>query len=327
MNNLNLFNSILKKALISLLFLGTHTYGGLMEYKAIDNKTSIFGTLNIKGSHNVARLIRQWIPSFQKIYPNVKSNMDFKNSTQGINALINYNANMAVTSREIDQKEINRFKYSRGYSPTEIKISMNALAIYVNRQNTINGITLAQIDAIFSTSLNRGYKNKIDNWKDITNIDNKINIYLYDKNSTTYRYFLKEIMRDGTFNKKNLISGNFMGFLEAIDKVAQDKNGISFGSVGNMVKKNHKVKALSISKKENFPLYKPNNKNIKTRRYPLTRFFYIYLDIPPDRKIPKVIYEFCKYIFSVDGQKVVLNQGELNLGYKQIGIELSKIRR
>lgn len=324
MKSLNSFNTILKRYLIILLFLGTNIYGGLMEYKIIDKKKSIFGTLNFNGSSYTEKLIREWALKFQELYPNVKSIMYFNNSKDGIKALIDSTANIGVSSREINKKERDKFKEKNGYAPTEIKISINALAIYVNRENKVNKITLPQLDAIFSNTLNRDYKNKIENWKDINGIDSKIDIYLYDKNSTTLEYFKKNVMMNGEFSKKNIVTHENRKFLNFIDEVALNMNGICFANIGT---KNYKVKALLVSKKENFPSYKPTLENIKNNKYPLIRFSYIYLDLPPDKPIPKVIYEFCKYILSKDAQEIVSNMGGLTLSPKQVGIELSKIRR
>jgi len=324
MNNLNLFNGILRKALIILLFLGTNSYGGLMKYKTIDNKELISGTLNFNGSSYTQKLVREWVSKFQELYPNVKSIMNFDNSKYGIKALMNSTANIAVSSREINKKEKDAFKEKKGYAPTEIKISINALAIYVNRENKINKITLPQLDAIFSNTLNRNYKNRIENWKDINGVDNKIDIYLYDKNSTTLEYFKRHVMMWGEFSKKNIVTTEYRKFPNFIDEVALNMNGICFANTGI---KNYKVKALLVSKKENFPSYKPTVENIENNKYPLIRFSYIYLDIPPDKPIPKLLYEFCKYILSKDAQQIISNIGGLTLSPKQVGIELSKIRR
>jgi phosphate transport system substrate-binding protein len=295
-----------------------------MKYKVISDRQSIYGTLNTKGSIYVERLLSTWISNFQAFYPQVESKMDFESSTQGIKSLMNADVNLAVTSRKINQKERNNFKRKRGYEPIEIKISLNALAIYVNRQNKINKISIAQLDALFSSSLKRGYSHSIENWKDISNMTDKVHIYLYDINSSTREYFKKNVMRDGVFNSENIYSDKYSSLTELIDEVALDINGICFGSVGN---KNHKVKALSLSNKAYFPSYKPSIHNIKTNKYPLTRFFYIYLDIPPDKAIPKVLYEFCKYILSKEGQSIVSNAGQMTLSSKQVAIELARIRR
>jgi phosphate transport system substrate-binding protein len=294
------------------------------EYKTLEDKKSIFGVLNCKGSTNVEKLLEIWVPKFKQLYPDVKSNLDFKGSGQGIKALLAGNANIAAASRPIKQKERDLFIRVKGYAPTEVKISLDALAVYVNRQNRLDSITLPQLDAIFSTSLKQNYNAPIENWKALTGIDDKINIYLYDKNSGTRSYFRKKVMKKGEFNNKNIVSDKFTKLSEVITKVASDPHGICFGSLED---KNYRVKVLSISKGDFFPSFKPKEENIKDKKYLLTRFFYIYLDVPPDKSIPILLYEFCKYILSGEGQSVVSKIGGLPLGAKQVGIELSKIRR
>ena len=125
------------------------------------------------------------------------------------------------------------------------------------------------------------------------------------------------------YNQENIVSDNFVNNGELINKIANDYNSIGFASVDIQ---DFRVKRLSISKRKHYPVFAPNDKNIKNGNYPLTRFFYIYLDVPPDMPIPPLIYEFCKFVLSYDGQNIVLKNGGLPLSPKQIGIELSKIR-
>lgn len=314
----------LSKVLLLFGLLKTSLFAELMKYQTLKDNQSIYGTLHIKGSPLVENLSKEWLIKFEEQYPEVRSSMDFKNTTQGIKALMDGSANIAVASRKIHQKEIDTFKRRNGYVPTEIKVSLNALAIYVNRQNPIESLSIPQLDAIFSSTLKREYINKIENWKDITPIDNEVNVYLNDINSSTRAYFKKRVMLEGEFNANNLISDKYSQFSDVLNQVASDMNGICFGSIGS---KDYKVKILSLSRKAYFPSYKPNVFNIQNEKYPLTRFFYIYLSIPKDKPIPKLFYEFCKYILSKEGQKAVTKIGGLTLSSKQVGIELAKIRR
>lgn len=321
--------NIFQKMLLLILFIHTTIYAELMEYNNIRHQhhtstTKMYGTLNIKGSHTIEKLFTQWSKNFQIYYPNIRTEMNFENSTQGIEALRTAKANIAVTNRQITKKEKDIFKEQRGYLPTEIKVSLNVLAVYVNRENKIDTISLPELDAIFSTTLKRSYKNKIENWKDISNLHHQINLYLYDINSTQRSYFKEKVMLNGLFNYDNIYSDDYHKSSQLIDDLASDIYGIGFASMENT---NYKVKALGISKKAYFPSYKPNNKNIRNGKYPLTKFFYMYLNIPEDKPIPKLLYEFCKYILSKNGQQVVTEIGGLALSSRQVGIELSKIRR
>ncbi|MCH9740699.1 MAG: PstS family phosphate ABC transporter substrate-binding protein [Epsilonproteobacteria bacterium] len=315
---------LLSLTLITKSSAETNLLEGIVNYKPKENRSTVHGSLNCKGSTNVGRLLKIWIPKFQKLYPHVQSTFDFKGSGDGIQALLNEQANIGAASRPIREREITAFKELKGYTPVEIKISLDAIAVYVNRLNKLETITLEELDAIFSVERKRAYPTAIDTWSSLTGADKKINIYLFDKNSGTRSYFRHQVMHRGHYNMKNIISDEYTKTNQVINQVANDRDGICFGSAGV---NNFKVKTLSVSKRKHYPTYSPTFNEIKKRTYPLTRFFYLYMDVPPDRPIPKLLYEFCKFILSKDGQKEILRAEGIPLSPQQIGIELSKMRR
>ncbi|MCK5855025.1 MAG: PstS family phosphate ABC transporter substrate-binding protein [Sulfurovaceae bacterium] len=318
---------IMSLLISSKSFAETRLSEGIVKYKPITDNRMVYGSLECKGSTNVGKLLQAWVPEFKKLYPHVKSSFKFTGSGQGITGLMDGTANIGAASRAIKKSEFDAFKSLKGYGPTEVKVSLDALAIYVNRLNKIEEITIEELDAIFSTSRKQGYKQNIDNWKLVNNTNNinkKINIYLFDKNSGTRSYFREKVMLKGDFNFKSIVSDEYTTVSQVVNQVAKDPYGICFGSVGS---KNFKVKTLELSKKKQFPSFKPTIKNIVEKRYPLTRYFYLYLDVPAHKPLPKLLYEFCKFALSKNGQKEVLRAGGLPLSPKEIGIELAKIRR
>lgn len=315
---------LLSLLLATTSYAETNLLEGIVKYKPLQDKNAVYGALNCKGSTNVGRILTILVPKFQKLYPSVHSRLDFKGSSDGIQALMNGQANIAAMSRPIKEQEIYDFNAIKGYKPTEIKVSLDALAIYVNRLNKLETITLDELDAIFSLERKRGYPTAIDNWSTLTGEEGKINIYLFDTNSGTRSYFRHQVLNKGHYNVQNIISDEYTKTSEVVNQVANDKQGICFG--GTSVD-NFKVKALSISKRKHYPAYTPSFDEIKDRSYPLTRFFYLYLDVPADRPIPKLLYEFCKFILSYDGQKEILKAKGIPLGAQQIGTELLKMRR
>lgn len=328
---MKLLNALLikKTLLLSVIFTlpastQTEHLEGIVPYKVQKDKSSIYGQLNCKGSTNVGKLLKVWLPKFEKLYPEVNSTLAFKGSSDGIASLMDETANIGASSRPIRQSEISSFQTLKGYAPTEIKVSLDALAVYVNRLNKLEMITIEELDAIFSTTQKQGYPTPITEWTPLTKEKEKINIYLFDKNSGTRSYFRHQVMLKGAYNTHNIISDDYMTTREVVSSVAEDKYGICFGSVGS---NNFKVKTLGIAKRKYYPTYQPNAKDIKCGNYPLTRFFYLYMDVPPDKPIPKLLYEFCKFILSEDGQKEILKLNGIPLSPKQIGVELSKIRR
>ncbi len=296
---------------------------GIIRYTPVEDKRVVYGKIDCKGSIYASKFLKIWMREFKSIYPNIKSSFDFQGYEQGINALINGSANIATTSRKIRVEELKLFKEQKGYKPIEVKVALDALAIYVNRLNKVEKITLGELDAIFSTTLNRGYSQNIVSWKSLGGSDEKINIYLLDRTTGTRSYFQDRVMLDGEFKIDSVTEDGYTTISEITDRVADDPNGICFGSVGA---KNFGVKALSLAKQKHFPSYRPSPQNIKNGKYPLTRFIYLYLDVPPDKQIPIFLYEFCKFVLSRDGQDGVLRVGGLPLNPKQIGIELSKIK-
>ena len=233
-------------------------------------------------------------------------------------------ANIGASSRRIKLEERNKFKQTKGYEPTEIKVSIDALAIYVNRLNSIDSITIAELDAIFSNKQKQGYGESINRWNLLTGRNEKINIYLFNKHSGTRSFFKKKVILNDDFNSENVVNDQYLELPAVINTLAKDPYGICFGSAGAT---NFRVKTLALAKKKHFPSYKPSSINIENNNYPLTRFFYIYLDVPPHKPIPKLMYEFCKFILSKNGQEGLIEAGGFALNPKQIEIELSKIRR
>ena len=51
-----------------------------------------------------------------------------------------------------------------GYKPTQLRTSYDALAVYVSKDNPIEKLTLAQVDAVFSKTRRRGYKQNVTTW-------------------------------------------------------------------------------------------------------------------------------------------------------------------
>jgi len=296
---------------------------GIVPYKNIANQESIYGTIKCRGSTTVGSLLDIWVPKFQRFYPNIKSSFIFKGSSDGFKALIDDTANIGASSRPIKKSEIEKFKAVKGYVPTEIKVSLDALAIYVNRLNGLKHITFEELDAIFSEKRKRGYPKAITNWKQLTNKEGNMSIYMFNSDSGSRAYFRNIVLKKGKYTD-NIVSDEYTLLPEVVNEVANNINGITFGSIGT---KNFKVKTVPVAKQKQFPYYRATTKNIKMGKYPLTRFLYLYIDVPPDRPIPKFLYEFCKFVLSLDGQSILERENKIALSPKIIGIELSKLKR
>ena len=120
-------------------------------------KTSgVSGNINSVGSDTMNNMMALWAESFQKMYPNVKIQIEGKGSSTAPAALIAGTAQFGPMSREMRATEIDQFEAKYGYKPTQLRTSYDALAIYVNKDNPMEKITLAQADAVFSKTRRRG---------------------------------------------------------------------------------------------------------------------------------------------------------------------------
>ena len=292
----------------------------LIPYKPLD-KNSINGSLIIRGSNCVGKFVKEWAKRYKQIYPKIKIDIALKDSKSGIEALMNDRANIALSSKKITIPQMHNFRLKKGYYPTEIKVALDAVIIYVNKSNPIQKVSLDELDAIFSKTRKRKYKEDINNWKQLGFSDNNITIYLYRNSEGLKDFFKDTVLMRGEY--KDIPDTNYLqDFNNTIKAIKDNKYGITFGET---IKDNYKIKALSISKSYKFPYFRPTKNNIKSHKYPLTRYFYIYLDIPPKQRVSQNIYEFIKFIFSKDGQRILLNQDGIPISITQIGKEISKI--
>ncbi len=296
---------------------------GIISYTPVEDKDSVYGVLKCKGSTRVGRLLNVWVPSFVEMYPHIQSELSFTGTGHGISSLIDGSANIAASSRKIKDLEMETFYKAKGYPPTEMKVSLDALALYVNRLNPTPSITLEQLDAIFSSTRRQGLE-AIVNWKQLGWEDKNITVHLFAKEAGARGFLQKHVLLGGEYTTQNVVNDKHLTALSVTDEIEKDKYSIGFGAIGI---DNFKVKMLPIAKRERYPEYAPNTKNIKNEKYPLTRFLYIYMDVPPDKPIPKLLYEFCKFMLSKEGQTIVLKDGGVPLSPRLIGIELAKIQR
>jgi phosphate transport system substrate-binding protein len=131
---------------------------GLATYKAVGG---VSGNLSSIGSDSLNNLMTLWAEAFNKFYPNAKIQIEGKGSTTAPPALISGTAQLGPMSRPMKGTEIDQFEKKYGYKPTALRTSVDALAIFVNKDNPIKCLTVAQADAIFSKSRRQGGKEDI----------------------------------------------------------------------------------------------------------------------------------------------------------------------
>ncbi len=295
----------------SLLLVFTASQAGADAIKVDPNLTpygktgGISGNLSSVGSDTLNNLMTFWTEKFKEFYPNVNIQVEGKGSSTAPPALISATAQLGPMSRAMKGKEMDAFEKKFGYKPTPVRVAIDALAVFVNKDNPIKGMSLAQVDALFSKSGRRGHK-PIETWGDLgmTGDWAKRPVSLYGRNSAsgTYGFFKKLVLKKGDYKddvKEQPGSASVVQSI-SVDRFAAGYSGIGYRTAS--------VRALPLSEKGT-KYVEANAENALTGDYPLARFLYIYVNKAPGKPLDPLTQEFLKMILSKEGQEVVVKGG------------------
>ena len=208
----------------------TESDATLRDYQRV---SGISGNLSSIGSDTLANLMTLWTEGFKRNYPSVNTQVQAAGSSTAPPALTEGTANFGPMSRAMKDKEIEAFESRHGYKPTPIRVAIDALAVYVHKDNPLNAMSIAQVDAVFSTTRRCGAAAPMDKWGtlDLTGGWNDRPIQLYGRNSVsgTYGYFKKVALCSGDF--KNSVNEQ-PGSASVVQAVASSLNGIGYSGIG-----------------------------------------------------------------------------------------------
>ncbi len=291
----------------------------LPDYKPA---SGVSGNLSSVGSDTLANLMTLWAEAFKRAYPNVNIQIQAAGSSTAPPALTEATSNIGPMSRQMKAKEIAAFEDRYGYKPTAIPVAIDALAVYVNKDNPVKGMDIKQVDAVFSSTRKCGGKADISSWGELglggawTSRD----IQIYGRNSVsgTYGYFKKKALCKGDY--KNSVNEQ-PGSASVVQAVSASLNGIGYSGIGY---KTSGVRAVPLSKKGT-DYIEATPDNAVTGKYPLSRFLYIYVNKHPNKSLPPLEKEFMKLVLSKQGQKIVVKDGYIPLPIKVIDKYISQL--
>jgi phosphate transport system substrate-binding protein len=292
---------------------------------AYQKTSGVSGNLNSIGSDTLNNLMTLWAEGFQKQYPNVRIQIEGKGSSTAPPAVIAGTAQLGPMSRAMKAEEIDAFEKKFGYKPTAVKVAVDALAVYVHKDNPLEQLTLAQVDAAFSKTRKGGYKKDVRNWGDLglTGAWAAKPISLYGRNSAsgTYGYFKENALYKGDY--RDTVKEQ-PGSASVVQGVTEDLASIGYSGVGY---KTSGVKALRLAAKEGGTAYGSDDiANIYAGNYPLARFLFVYINKTPNKPLDPLVGEFLKYVLSKQGQEVVVKDGYLPVQSRIIDEELAKLQ-
>ncbi len=310
----------------SLIFTSAAVFAADVDPKlpTYHKASGVSGNLSSVGSDTLANLMTLWTEAFKRLYPNVNIQVQAAGSSTAPPALIEGTSNFGPMSRKMKHKEIEAFERKYGYKPTYIRVAIDALAVYVHKDNPLCCLTLRQVDAIFSSTRKCRAKQDVTKWGELgmTGAWANRSIQLYGRNSVsgTYGYFKKKALCKGDY--KNSVNEQ-PGSASVVQSVGMSINGIGYSGIGY---KTSGVKTLALAKKQGKGFMYPSTRNAANGKYPLSRYLYIYINKAPNKPLSPLVSEFIKMVLSKTGQKVVIKDGYISLPAKIVKKELRKLK-
>lgn len=282
----------------SVLMAGPEIDSKLPTYRPV---SGVSGNIKSIGSDTMNNLMTLWGEEFKGFYPSVQIEVEGKGSSTAPPALIQGQAQFGPMSRAMKSSEVDAFEQRFGYKPTQLRTGIDALAVFINKDNPLNEISIQQLTEAFSVA-----------GKDMTWGDLGVNdpawatrpVSLYGRNSAsgTYGYF-KDVALQGNDYKASVKEQP--GSSAVVQGIASDKYGMGYSGVGYATAD---VKMLRVSV-DGGDAFAPEAEYANSGEYPLARFLYLYVNVDPIKGLDPLRAEFIKLIFSKQGQEVVLKDG------------------
>ncbi|RUO57947.1 PstS family phosphate ABC transporter substrate-binding protein [Pseudidiomarina insulisalsae] len=292
----------------------------LPEYEKV---SGLSGNLSSVGSDTLANMMTFWAEEFKRLYPNVNMQIQAAGSSTAPPALTEGTSNFGPMSRAMKSKEIEAFEKHHGYKPTPVRVAIDALAVFVHKDNPIEGMTIAEVDAVFSNTRLCGATSQVQRWGDLGLTGSWANrdLQLYGRNSVsgTYGYFKEVALCDGDF-RPNV--NEQPGSASVVQSVSTSLNAIGYSGIGYLTSG---VKTVPIAVEEGGEYVDATTESALAGKYPLARFLYVYVNKHPNKPLDPATAEFLKMVLSKTGQEIVDKDGYIPLPKMVVEQELEKL--
>lgn len=275
-------NIIMKTIAIRILLATALLTGATLTYA---------GNITIKGSDTIVVLAQKWAEAYMARNPATKIQVTGGGSGIGLAALQNKSTDIANASRRMKPAEIANCVKEFGQRPTEYKVCLDGLSVYVHKENPVKELTLVQLERVFT--------GKIRNWKELGGPDARINVYSRENSSGTYEFFKEHVLLGRDFTAR---AQTMQGTAALIQAVSKDKNGIGYGGFAY----GEGSKVLNIKRDDTSPAVAPSEETVLNQTYPIWRYCYVYVNPEVDRG---EVAQYLRWIRSDDGQSVVKQVG------------------
>jgi phosphate transport system substrate-binding protein len=246
--------------------------------------------VTVKGSDTMVILGQRWAEAFMASNPGTIIQVTGGGSGTGFAALINGTTDICQASRPIKEAEQEQLQQKFGARAEEIVVARDGLAVYVNADNPVEALTLAQVKDL--------YQGRVTNWKQVGGPDRPVILYGRENSSGTYAYFKEHVLEEGDFAST---MQPLPGTAAVVNAVAKDANGVGFG--GDAYAK--AVRVVPLRPDAGAPAVSPTVETIDDGSYPLARGLFFYLRRAPEGNAKA----FVDYCLGAAGQDLVTEVG------------------
>ena len=309
-------------ALSGTALVGAQAIAGVAGLSSYERMSGIAGNLSSVGSDTLNNLMTYWSEGFAKIYPSVHVQVEGKGSATAPPALIAGTSQLGPMSRPMKSSEIDAFEKTYGYKPTAISVALDALVVYVNKDNPIQHLNIAQVDAIFSGTRSCGGSTDVVNWAQLGlggEWSHPISLYGRNSASGTYAYFKERALCKGDY--KSSVKEQ-PGSATVVEGVSNDRYAIGYSGMGY---KTAGVRIVPLSGLGSATVYEATQDNVYAGTYPISRYLYIYINRAPGQPVDPLVKQFLLYVISEEGQQAVVKDGFAPLVKEIAQTEMKKL--
>ena len=293
------------------------------ELPAYQTTDGVSGQIKSIGSDTLDNAMLLWAKAFMALYPDVKIEVEGKGSATAPPALLAGASQLGPMSRPMSAEEADAFEKQYGYKVSRFRVAIDALAVYVNKDNPIKCLTMQQVNRIFSSTRKVAFGGNIKTWGDVdlSGEWSTAPISLYGRNSIsgTYEFFREMALYSGDYKAG---VKQQPGSEAVIEGVAGDRFGIGYSGIGY---KTEGVRTVPLALYSGAKCYETSAETAYSRKYPLARYLYVYLNKKPDQQLDKPVAEFVKFLLSKDGQMQTEIGGFYSITNDDREIDLKKL--
>ena len=259
---------------------------------------AIATTIQVKGSDTMVNIAQAWAEEYKKVEPGVEVEVSGGGSGVGIAALEKGTIDIADASRNMKPDEIAQAKRNTGKEPKEFIVGYDALAVYVNKDNPLDEVTLDQLASVFAEG------GTVARWSQLGVTipgvsDNTIVRVSRQSSSGTYEFFREHVLNKRDFK---LGSRDMNGSKEVVELVGNTKTAIGYSGMGYATPS---VKMLRLARKAGEPAIAPTVEHALNKSYPLARSLQVYTLGEPEGAVKKYV----EWMLSETGQKILQESG------------------